>query len=142
MQGNPPDLASLAILDANVRDETGHVAYAVKWFKFICQERSLGDPIEVFHRYPSLSYLIYIYIYIYILYIIYIYIYILNMYCMHIYIYCIYVYIYMLVQYALLLYLQVRASSISGVPPRALQPSGPQPKASYTSSLRPHTLVA
>ena len=63
MQGNPPDLASLAILDANVRDETGHVAYAVKWFKFICKERALGEPIEVFHRYPTLYYIIYIYIY-------------------------------------------------------------------------------
>ena len=113
MQGNPPDLASLAILDANVRDETGHVAYAVKWFKFICQERALGEPIEVFHRYPTLYSIKYMYTYI-------------PMY--------IYIYMYILVQYALLLYLQVRATSISGMPPRALQPPGPKLKASYTSS--------
>ncbi len=90
VQGNPPDLASLAILDANVKDETGHVAYAVKWFKFICQQRALGEPIEVFHRYTTPYYIIYIYIiYIYI----YIYVYILNLYCMYTYIYCIYIYI-------------------------------------------------
>jgi len=45
--GNPPDMVSADILSSNVKDETGHVGYAVKWFKYLCEKRSLGDPIKV-----------------------------------------------------------------------------------------------
>jgi|LauGreDrversion2_3_1035106.scaffolds.fasta_scaffold799515_1 uncharacterized ferritin-like protein (DUF455 family) len=40
MRENPPDTLSAAILESNVKDETGHVGYAVKWFTYLCHHVS------------------------------------------------------------------------------------------------------
>jgi uncharacterized ferritin-like protein (DUF455 family) len=45
------DKRSLAILDNNVADETGHVARGIKWFKYLVERDLEGEqPVDVFHR--------------------------------------------------------------------------------------------
>lgn len=50
------DTASVAILDVNYREEIGHVAFGLKWFKYLCKERGLNE-IEEFHRLSRLHFI-------------------------------------------------------------------------------------
>ena len=43
------DIVSANILDNNYQEEIGHVQIGLKWFKFICEKRSV-PPVETFHR--------------------------------------------------------------------------------------------
>ncbi len=43
------DHLSVAVLDNNYREEIGHVAAGVRWFKYLCRERGLNE-IDEFHR--------------------------------------------------------------------------------------------
>ena len=50
-----------------VKDETGHVGCARKYFKDLCEKRSLGDPIKVcrvakIYMYKCICICIYIYV--------------------------------------------------------------------------------
>lgn len=47
---NGRDAEGLAILRANLADEVGHVACALRWFRRLCARRGVRDEVGEFHR--------------------------------------------------------------------------------------------
>lgn len=47
-RSNPPDTASIEVLEANVAEEVFHVGFGVKWFKYLCERDGLDAP-STFH---------------------------------------------------------------------------------------------